>query len=119
MSSAQKGASEKTKVVLDRNLRHFADVLRRQHDIEADTVKGAGAAGGLGAGLIAFLQAELQSGIDVVLDTLSFSDQIRGADLVITGEARLTDKRYSAKPPPGSPNAQPLKKFPLSHWRAP
>ncbi|ANB47459.1 MULTISPECIES: glycerate kinase [Bacillus] len=97
----QKGASEKTKVVLDRNLRHFADVLRRQHDIEADTVKGAGAAGGLGAGLIAFLQAELQSGIDVVLDTLSFSDQIRGADLVITGEGQIDGQTIFGKTPAG------------------
>ena len=97
----QKGASEKTKVVLDRNLRHFADILRRQHDIEADTVKGAGAAGGLGAGLIAFLQAELQSGIDVVLDTLSFSDQIRGADLVITGEGQIDGQTIFGKTPAG------------------
>ncbi|QPK88949.1 glycerate kinase [Bacillus velezensis] len=97
----QKGASEKTKVVLDRNLYHFADVLRRQHDIEADTVKGAGAAGGLGAGLIAFLQAEIQSGIDVVLDTLSFSDQIRDADLVITGEGQIDGQTIFGKTPAG------------------
>lgn len=97
----QKGASEKTKVVLDRNLYHFADVLRRQHDIEADTVKGAGAAGGLGTGLIAFLQAELQSGIDVVLDTLSFSDQIRDADLVITGEGQIDGQTIFGKTPAG------------------
>ncbi|UUA77109.1 glycerate kinase [Bacillus amyloliquefaciens] len=97
----QKGASEKTKVVLDRNLYHFADVLRRQHDIEADNVKGAGAAGGLGAGLIAFLQAEIQSGIDVVLDTLSFSDQIRDADLVITGEGQIDGQTIFGKTPAG------------------
>ena len=97
----QKGASEKTKVVLDRNLYHFADVLRRQHDIEADTVKGAGAAGGLGDGLIAFLQAEIQSGIDVVLDTLSFSDQIRDADLVITGEGQIDGQTIFGKTPAG------------------
>ncbi|OCB96124.1 Glycerate 3-kinase [Bacillus amyloliquefaciens] len=97
----QKGASEETKMVLDRNLRHFADVLRRQHDIEADSVKGAGAAGGLGAGLIAFLQAELQRGIDVVLDTLSFSDQIKGADLVITGEGQIDGQTIFGKTPAG------------------
>lgn len=97
----QKGASEETKMVLDRNLRHFADVLRRQHDIEADSVKGAGAAGGLGAGLIAFLQAELQRGIDIVLDTLSFSDQIKGADLIITGEGQIDGQTIFGKTPAG------------------
>ncbi|WP_424161050.1 glycerate kinase [Bacillus amyloliquefaciens] len=97
----QKGASEETKMVLDRNLRHFADILRRQYDIEADSVKGAGAAGGLGAGLIAFLQAELQRGIDIVLDTLSFSDQIKGADLVITGEGQIDGQTIFGKTPAG------------------
>ncbi|WP_249713294.1 glycerate kinase, partial [Bacillus cereus] len=65
------------------------------------TVKGAGAAGGLGAGLIASLQAELQSGIDVVLDTMSFSDQIRGADLVITGEGQIDGQTIFGKTPAG------------------
>ncbi|MBT2575776.1 glycerate kinase [Bacillus sp. ISL-51] len=97
----QKGASEETKVLLDQNLHHFASVLKRQLGIEADKVKGAGAAGGLGAGLIAFLHAELKSGIEIVLDTLSFSDQIRGADLVITGEGQIDGQTIFGKTPAG------------------
>lgn len=97
----QKGASEETKVLLDQNLHHFARVLKRQLGMEADKVKGAGAAGGLGAGLIAFLHAELKSGIEIVLDTLSFSDQIRGADLIITGEGQIDGQTIFGKTPAG------------------
>lgn len=55
----------------------------------------------MGAGLCAFLKAELKSGVDIVLDTLSFSERIKGADLVITGEGKIDGQTVSGKTPAG------------------
>ncbi|ATH93949.1 glycerate kinase [Bacillus glycinifermentans] len=97
----QKGASDNMVALLDDNLKHYARAIKKEMKCEADSLPGAGAAGGLGAGLKAFLKAELKSGVDIVLDTLSFSERIKGADLVITGEGKIDGQSIHGKTPVG------------------
>ncbi|QHZ44878.1 glycerate kinase [Bacillus sp. NSP9.1] len=97
----QKGATGEMVALLDQHLKHYDAMIRDELHLEADTLPGAGAAGGLGAGLYAFLQAELKSGVDIVLDTLSFSERIKGADLIITGEGKIDGQTIYGKTPAG------------------
>ncbi|MCY7772374.1 glycerate kinase [Bacillus haynesii] len=97
----QKGANSEMTALLDQNLKHYAAAVKAELGCEIDSIPGAGAAGGLGAGLCAFLNAELKSGVDIVLDTLSFSERIKGADLVITGEGKIDGQTVSGKTPAG------------------
>ncbi len=85
----QKGATPDMVRRLDAALRTFADVVRRDLGREIGTPPGYGAAGGLGAGLVAFLDASLQSGIDLVCDSIGLDKYLPGADLVLTGEGRI------------------------------
>lgn len=85
----QKGASPADVVLLDAALQNYRRHLREATGIDVQAVPGSGAAGGLGAGLLAFCHAQLRSGIDVVLDATRFDDSLRGADLVMTGEGRI------------------------------
>ena len=85
----QKGATPKVVAELDAALTHYADVLERFVGRDVRGVPGAGAAGGLGAGLIAFADAKLRSGADIVMSATRFDDRARNADLVITGEGRV------------------------------
>jgi len=84
----QKGATPAIVAELDAALATFADVIEAFVGRNVRDVPGAGAAGGLGAGLVAFLDARLRSGADLVLDATKFASRIAGADLVITGEGR-------------------------------
>ncbi|MCI4130181.1 glycerate kinase [Bacillus haynesii] len=97
----QKGANSEMTALLDQNLKHYAAAVKAELGCEIDSIPGAGAAGGLGAGLCAFLNAELKSGVDIVLDTLSFSERIKGADLVITGEGKIDGQTVGGKTPAG------------------
>ena len=85
----QKGATPEMVRELDAALARYADVVERFVGRPIRDVPGAGAAGGLGAGLLAFLDARLVSGAELVLRTVRFADRVAGADLVITGEGRL------------------------------
>ena len=85
----QKGAGPEQVSELDGALRRLADVIRRDLEVDVEHLPGAGAAGGLGAGLVAFCGARLQPGAELVLEALQFEERIRGADLVVTGEGRL------------------------------
>ncbi len=85
----QKGADAAMVRRLDDGLRHVAKLIERDLNSKVAQKKGAGAAGGFGAGAIAFLGAELKKGIDIVLDALQFDRQIAQASLVITGEGKL------------------------------
>ncbi len=93
--AAQKGASVDVIEELDAGLRRLAALVgsagRLAGAVESDCPNraGAGAAGGLGFGLAAFLGAELRSGVQILLDQAGFGDLVRGADLVLTGEGRL------------------------------
>ncbi|HEX6330945.1 MAG TPA: glycerate kinase [Actinomycetota bacterium] len=97
----QKGASPDEVVLLDRALAHYAAVLHRDLGIDVRNLPGAGAAGGSGAGLIAFLGAHLRPGVEVVMEALGLADRIVGADLVLTGEGRLDQSSLSGKVPAG------------------
>src|SRR2546428_366672 len=85
----QKGATPQMVAELDAALRRLAAVIRRDLGREVETLPGAGAAGGLGAGLVAFTGAQLRPGADMVMDAVRLDDRLRGADLVLTGEGRL------------------------------
>ena len=74
-----------------------------RHDIGADVndLQGAGAAGGLGGGMVAFLNAELRAGVDIILDTVGLDAALEGADLVLTGEGALDYQTVYSKAPIG------------------
>ena len=85
----QKGATPEVVAELDRALARYADVIERFVGRSIRDVPGSGAAGGLGAGLLAFLDARLVSGADLVLRAVDFTTHLKGAGLVITGEGRI------------------------------
>ncbi len=97
----QKGASGEVVSELDAALANFARIVQRDVGVDVADRPGAGAAGGLGAGLMAFAGAQLQSGIDMVCQVLDFDSHLAGADLVITGEGRADRSTIFNKAPVG------------------
>ena len=97
----QKGASRDDVVVLDRALGHLAAVAARDLGVSLRDEPGAGAAGGLGFGLMAFCGANLRPGVQVVMEAVGLDDRISGADLVITGEGSLDEQSLHGKVPAG------------------
>jgi glycerate kinase len=95
----QKGADATAIAELDAALDHFATVVKRDLGADVRDRQGAGAAGGLGAGLIAFLGAELGSGARIVAEAASLADRVRHCDIVITGEGRLDAQTAFGKAP--------------------
>jgi len=93
----QKGATPEQVALLDRALGHFAAVIDRDLGIDVREEPGAGAAGGLGAGLVAFLGARLRPGAGVVMDAVGFDERLDEADLAITGEGRLDASSFDGK----------------------
>jgi len=93
----QKGADEAMTRRLDRGLCHLAKIVRRDLHTDIFSLPGAGAAGGMGGGAVAFLGGQLQMGIDTVLDTVGFPEQIRDASLIFTGEGRLDGQSARGK----------------------
>jgi len=93
----QKGASGEMVDRLDAGLARWAEVVKRDLGKDVAGLPGAGAAGGLGAALAAFLDAELRSGIDIVLEAVGFDEHLKGADLVITGEGRIDEQTRFGK----------------------
>jgi glycerate kinase len=85
----QKGATPEMVNELDAALHRLAEVIHRDLGVDVETLPGAGAAGGLGAGLVAFAGARLRPGAEMVIENLKFDERLAGADLVITGEGRL------------------------------
>jgi glycerate kinase len=85
----QKGATPEVARELDAALHHYADVVRRILDTDVAAIQGAGAAGGLGAGLLAFAHAQLTPGAPLVLKTLDFDSRLQNAALMITAEGRI------------------------------
>ncbi|MQG21102.1 MAG: glycerate kinase [SAR202 cluster bacterium] len=85
----QKGADIAAIETLDRGLSRFVDVVQKQFNLDMGTLVGGGAAGGLGAGLVALCGGELRSGFDVISEYLKIEDLIATADILITGEGRL------------------------------
>jgi glycerate 2-kinase len=85
----QKGASPEQVDLLDRNLAHFAAIVRRDLGIDVRDRPGSGAAGGLGAGLMAFALGELEPGVSLIIEAVRLHDRLRGADLCLTAEGAL------------------------------
>ncbi|EYD83411.1 glycerate kinase 2 [Escherichia coli 1-176-05_S3_C2] len=100
----QKGANEATIIELDKNLSHYADVIKKSLHVDVKNVPGAGAAGGMGAALMAFLGAELKSGIEIVTTALNLEEHIHDCSLVITGEGRIDSQSIHGKVPIGVAN---------------
>lgn len=97
----QKGATEEMVKNLDNNLKHYAELIRKDVKVDVENIPGAGAAGGLGAGLMAFLNAELRKGIDIVVEYSKLEEKIKGADFVITGEGSIDSQTRFGKTPYG------------------
>ena len=85
----QKGATKEMVEVLDKNLEHYGKLLEKYFNKKIIDVPGSGAAGGLGAGLMAFLNAQLKSGIEIITETLKLEEKIKEADIVISGEGKI------------------------------
>ncbi|MCA1178108.1 MULTISPECIES: glycerate kinase [unclassified Pantoea] len=97
----QKGATPELVKQLDKALAHYAEIIHRDLDIDVMHIAGGGAAGGMGAALHAFCQAELRRGIEIVTEALGLADQVKDADLVITGEGRIDSQTINGKVPIG------------------
>jgi glycerate kinase len=97
----QKGASPEQVSMLDEGLRHLAAVILRDLGLDVRDVPGAGAAGGLGAGLIAFLGARVRPGFEVVAEAVGLAGRLEAADVAVTGEGRFDAQSERGKAPAG------------------
>ena len=97
----QKGVTEESFDILDNGLKNIAKIVKTKFNKEIDYLEGAGAAGGLGGGLVAFCNAELKRGIDAVLDIIDFENEIKEASLIITGEGAIDGQTKEGKVPVG------------------
>ena len=93
----QKGADADMVRRLDDGLAHLAEVVSRDLGKEVRELPGAGAAGGMGAGMVAFFSSRLQMGIETVLETVRFDEQVQDADLVLTGEGKIDGQSLRGK----------------------
>lgn len=97
----QKGGSDEELELLDAALKNLSSVVERDLGLSIADVEGAGAAGGLGFGLMAFCGGELKSGIEIILDLVDFDSKLAGVDLVITGEGKIDGQSVYGKVPVG------------------
>lgn len=97
----QKGATPEMVVQLEAGLTHLAAIIKRDLGIDVTAVPGGGAAGGLGAGIVAFLNGKIVSGIDTIIELSGLEKKIKGATLVITGEGRIDYQTAFGKAPAG------------------
>jgi glycerate kinase len=95
----QKGATTEMVEALDEGMRAFSQIIYKETETDVMNIKGAGAAGGLGGALKAFLDADLKKGADMVLDAIGFDQMIENADLVITGEGKIDGQTLTGKLP--------------------
>ncbi len=93
----QKGANAQQVKDLDLGLRSFSRVVNKHFGQQFHFMAGAGAAGGLGYGIIAFLDGKLQSGVDLILETNHFAEKIKAIDLIITGEGNIDEQTINGK----------------------
>ena len=95
----QKGMDRYMAEAIERGMRNFADIVKDKTGISLHEMPSAGAAGGVGGAMIAFLGAEVRQGSDAVLDAVCFEEHIKGADLIITGEGRIDCQTMDGKLP--------------------
>jgi glycerate kinase len=109
----QKGATPEMVEALDEELAHYAEIIKRDLGIDIKDVPGSGAAGGLGAGLMVFLGAELKSGVDLIMEAVGFEEKLKEADLVITGEGKIDAQTAYGKVPVGVAKMAKAKGIPV------
>lgn len=109
----QKGASEEMTKELDEGMESFRQLIKKEKGIDLNTISGSGAAGGLGGGFVAFLNAHLKPGIEMVLQAINFDKHLQNADLVITGEGKLDKQTAMGKAASGILNAASKKNIPV------
>ena len=97
----QKGATPEMVKVLDYALYHYATLLEETLGVDVNSIKGAGAAGGMGAACVAFLKGHLRPGIDIVIEAVNLEASVQEADLVITGEGKIDLQTCFGKTPVG------------------
>lgn len=95
----QKGADDAMITSLDKGLRNVAQVIREQTGKDLETIPGSGAAGGMGGGMIAFLNAQLKPGAEILLQQVGFEEKLNGASLIITGEGKADRQTLMGKIP--------------------
>lgn len=93
----QKGADENTVKLLDDGVKHMCSVVKSSMGVDLDNLSGGGAAGAMGAGMVAFFNSKLLMGIDTVLDTVGFSELIKDADVIFTGEGKIDSQSLRGK----------------------
>lgn len=109
----QKGADAYMVQILDAGMESLAHLIALSTGIDVSNVPGAGAAGGLGGAFLAFLNAELKPGIELLLQTLAFKEKIEGADLIITGEGKIDCQSVMGKVPYGILQEAKLQNIPV------
>ncbi|RCW56509.1 MULTISPECIES: glycerate kinase family protein [Halanaerobium] len=109
----QKGADKEMVEKLDQNLRYFNQIAIKELNKDPNQISGAGAAGGLGAGLVVFLDAELKAGVNIILDIIDFESKLKGVDLVLTGEGMLDGQSIYGKTPVGVSRTAAKKGIPV------
>ena len=97
----QKGATPAMVQTLDANLQHFAQLIERDVGVEVEHIAGAGAAGGMGAAMLAFLKGQLRPGCEIIAKAVGLEAAVQDADLVITGEGRIDQQTIFGKTPFG------------------
>lgn len=97
----QKGANSEMVEFLDEALSHYADILKRDLNQDLENVPGSGAAGGLGAGLLAFTNSQMRSGVEIVVDYTDLKEKVKNADVVVTGEGQIDFQTKFGKTPIG------------------
>lgn len=110
----QKGASIENILQLDRGLQHFANILQQQFGVDCQQINGAGAAGGVGAGSIVFLNGNLVSGIELIKNISNFDEVIQDADWLITGEGKLDEQTFYGKTIQGVINSAKQNNIPVA-----
>lgn len=111
--ASQKGANNKMVEELDKGLESFRQLIIEKKGIDLNTISGAGAAGGLGGGFVAFLNAQLKPGIEMVLQTIDFENHLQNADFVVTGEGKLDIQTTMGKAASGILDAARKKNIPV------
>jgi glycerate kinase len=109
----QKGATPQGIEVLDRALIRFGAIVERDLGVDVSGIPGAGAAGGLGAGLIAFAGARIRRGVDLIFEAMRFDDHLDHADIVFTGEGRIDEQDVFGKAPIVVAQRAALRKLPV------
>lgn len=100
----QKGADSEMLKMLDDNLKHYAEITSKEMNIDITNIEGGGAAGGLGAAFHGYLNGHLESGVELIMDVLGVEEELKNANLVITGEGQLDAQTTMGKVPAGMAN---------------